>query len=247
MTEFYVYIHTRNDTNAVFYVGKGRGNRHVQRNDRNSWWQNIVNKHGRTATILDTFEAEADAFAMERYLIASYKALGLCLCNQTDGGDGQSGYLHTEETKIVISKKMRILKLGKLRPPGVIEKMAVANRTRVRSPEEIEKRSIAMRGNTNGKALKGRPKSEETKAKMKASWFRTPEARERTRLGSLGKTYSAERIAKIQATRAGYKPSEATKEKTRQTMLKTNAHKRAIRMGLPVDAVDGSLTLQALQ
>ena len=101
--------------------------------------------------------------------------------------------------------------MGTPMPVACLEMAAKANKTRVFSEQEKENRHKGMLGNTNGKAHKGRKLPEETKAKMKASWFRTPEARERTRLGSLGKKYSAERVAKAQAAKAGWTHSEESK------------------------------------
>lgn len=172
MSTYYVYVHTRNDTGEVFYVGKGKEYRHADADNRNTWWHRIANKHGFTSKIVERFEIEADAFSMERYLIASYKACGVTLTNQTDGGEGMSGYSHTEASKNAISDKMRIIKTGVPRPAGVIEKMAVANRTRIRSPEEVELRRNAMLGNTNGRHLAGIPKSEATKENMRLGWIK---------------------------------------------------------------------------
>ena len=43
---FYTYIHTKNTTGEVFYVGKGKQDRFICTHNRNKFWHNIVNKHG---------------------------------------------------------------------------------------------------------------------------------------------------------------------------------------------------------
>lgn len=57
------YIHTRNDTGAVFYVGKGKERRAHTHYGRSQHWKRIVAKHGRTVHIVAYFANEADAFA----------------------------------------------------------------------------------------------------------------------------------------------------------------------------------------
>ena len=177
MTGFYVYIHTRNDTDEVFYVGKGKEYRHIAIDNRNKHWNNVVAKHGFTAYILDSFEHESDAFAMERFLIASYKACGATLTNQTDGGEGMSGYSHTQESKHAISNTLKEQRKGRPMPDECLKKAAEANRTRVRSPEEVELRRTAMLGNTNGRYLAGVPKSEATKENMRRGWIKRKASR----------------------------------------------------------------------
>ena len=86
--QYYVYIHRRNDTGEVFYVGKGSGKRATTKDSHNKWWQHIVKKHGYTVEIIETYNNEQDAYNMETYLIQSYKALGVEIVNLTDGGGG---------------------------------------------------------------------------------------------------------------------------------------------------------------
>ena len=40
---YYVYVHRRNDTNEVFYVGKGKNRRAYSKTGRNQHWCNIAN------------------------------------------------------------------------------------------------------------------------------------------------------------------------------------------------------------
>ena len=43
---YYVYVWIRNDTNKVFYVGKGKKNRINDLSMRNKYFLNVVNKVG---------------------------------------------------------------------------------------------------------------------------------------------------------------------------------------------------------
>lgn len=99
---FYTYFHTRNDTGAVFYVGKGKGRRAYEY-DRNRHWNNITAKHGRTVCIAAHWPTEAEAFQHEKFLILCFKDMGLKLANRTDGGEGSSGYKHQPEALMKMS------------------------------------------------------------------------------------------------------------------------------------------------
>jgi hypothetical protein len=86
------------------------------------------------------------AWEWEKYFISHYgrKDLGTgILRNQSDGGEGNNGYRHTEETKRRVSESMK---------------------GRKQTPEWIKKRASKIRGENNG--MFGRQHSEETKAKM---------------------------------------------------------------------------------
>ena len=94
---FFVYLHRRASNGKVFYVGKGCRYRHKSLWNRSQHWQNIVNKHGYTIEIVQTGMQEWWAFELECELILKYRDHGLC--NRTDGGEGASGVVVSEETK----------------------------------------------------------------------------------------------------------------------------------------------------
>ena len=98
MKSFYTYFHTRNDTKAVFYVGKGRGSRAHDFN-RNTHWLRTVKKHGRTVHFAMTGLSESEAFEHEKFLILCFKDLNAPLTNMTDGGEGTSGYVQSLEVR----------------------------------------------------------------------------------------------------------------------------------------------------
>jgi hypothetical protein len=95
--DFFVYIHRRASNGKVFYVGKGTRYRHKSRSNRSQHWHNIVNKHGYTIEIFESGMQEWWAFELERDLILKHRDEGLC--NRTDGGEGASGCIVSEETK----------------------------------------------------------------------------------------------------------------------------------------------------
>lgn len=106
---FYVYVHRRLDTGEVFYVGKGKDKRAYDKRSRNRRWKFIVDKAGYGVEILSDSLTEQQAFDLEISTIKHYRGLGNNLCNVSDGGQGISGYVHTEEAKA----KMSTAKAGK--------------------------------------------------------------------------------------------------------------------------------------
>lgn len=103
MFRHYVYLHRRNDTGHVFYVGKGairprqrtqRFERAYSKDGRSPHWLNIVAKHGYTVEVVASCESDGDAQRLEIELIVKYGRADLgkgYLVNLTDGGDGHSG------------------------------------------------------------------------------------------------------------------------------------------------------------
>jgi hypothetical protein len=104
MNKFYTYAHYRNDTNELFYIGKGTEKRAWKRADRSELWSRITKKHGRTVQILAYWDTEQEAFDHEKLLISCFRDMGKNLINFTDGGDGISGYRHTDETRKKLSE-----------------------------------------------------------------------------------------------------------------------------------------------
>ena len=85
---FYVYEHIRNDTNAIFYVGKGKKERAYRVNNRNEYWKNIVNKTGYTVRFVAKGLDEELAYLVEEERIDQLKRLGIKLTNINAGGAG---------------------------------------------------------------------------------------------------------------------------------------------------------------
>jgi len=107
MQLYYVYQHIRLDENTIFYVGKGKNNRHLEKDNRNRYWHNVVNKSGFISEILYDNLDEELSLLIEIELIDKYKKLGITLTNITNGGEGISGLKHTVNSKIKMSEKAK--------------------------------------------------------------------------------------------------------------------------------------------
>ena len=82
----YIYAHYTKDTNELFYIGKGTGNRAWNIWKRNPYWKNKVQKHGLVVKILHDNLTEEEAFTKEKELITE---VGLeNLTNIQEGGNG---------------------------------------------------------------------------------------------------------------------------------------------------------------
>lgn len=111
MFRHYVYLHRRNDTGEVFYVGKGsirprrkspEYGRATARVGRNPRWIRTADKHGFTAEIFASCESDEEAQRLEREIIAQYGRADSGtgpLVNMTDGGDGHAGILVSDDLR----------------------------------------------------------------------------------------------------------------------------------------------------
>ena len=104
---YYTYAYLREDK-TPYYIGKGKGNRAYRRRKTDI----KPPKDKSRILILKQNLTEQEAFRHEVYMIAVFgrKDLGTgILHNRTDGGEGISGLVHTEETR----RKMSEARKGK--------------------------------------------------------------------------------------------------------------------------------------
>ena len=110
MKEYYTYAYLRKDK-TPYYIGKGKEDRAYFK------WKNEIKPPRDKSRIIFLKQnlTEEEAFKHEKYMIAVFgrKDLGTgILHNRTNGGEGISGYFHSENTK----EKMKELKCGKRNP-----------------------------------------------------------------------------------------------------------------------------------
>ena len=145
---FYTYVYLREDR-TPYYIGKGKGNRAYKRGRGGI----KPPKDKSRILILKNNLTEEEAFKHEIYMISVFgrKDLGTgILYNKTNGGDGCSGAIRTEETKQKIREKRALqeftdetrLKIskalkGKKRPQEVIDKIK-KGRTGIKHTEQTK-------------------------------------------------------------------------------------------------------------
>ena len=157
---FYVYVHIRLDNNTVFYIGKGTGNRayKIYRGE-GTHHDNICKACGCKVVIIKNNLTESQAFRLESKMIKYYVlTLGYGsdiegyddydhklphLANCTFGGEGTSGFHHSEESK---------------------RKMSEKRKGRKNSEETKQKMSESSKGEKNG--MWGKNHTEEAKQKI---------------------------------------------------------------------------------
>jgi hypothetical protein len=144
LQKFYTYAYLREDR-TPYYIGKGKERRIYSTNRRFK-----PPKDKSRIIFLKQNLTEEESFRHEVYMIAVFgrKDLGTgILHNRTDGGEGSSGVVKSNETKEKLSKARK----GKINKPH--------------SEETKRKISEALKGKNNPNYNK--PLSDETKRKMK--------------------------------------------------------------------------------
>ena len=165
-----VYEHIRNDTNEVFYVGIGEEEKRAfNKHHRSPYWKHIVNKVGYSVNIIYKDIDWEDACKIEKLLIEKYgrKDLGLGnLVNMTDGGEGGSGVVVSEETRGKLSegKKGNTNMLGKTQSKETRKKIGEANKGKTHSEETRKKIGEAKKGDKH--PMFGKTHSDETRQKL---------------------------------------------------------------------------------
>jgi len=218
-TDFYVYAHTRATDGSIFYIGKGMGKRAWNKHRRNSYWKNIVAKHGYEVTILLNNLNEEQAFILEKQTIATVGRENLC--NLTDGGEGPSGCIHTEESRRINSeskkglntyprseehkRKLSEVNMGKKLSLETRKKMSESRKGKKFGPRSEQTKINMSNAHKNSAKRYSSKHSEETKRKISEAHKGKKHSEERRRKNSeaqMGKKISPETTAKRLATRA---------------------------------------------
>lgn len=116
-----VYIHRRKDNNSIFYVGMGSINRVSDKTNRNSYWNNVVNKYGYNKEVVAKKLSIEDAYELETFLIQEIgrKDLGLGkLVNMTDGGDGCTNWSKSRTVKMIENNIKNMKKVSQYNKKG---------------------------------------------------------------------------------------------------------------------------------
>ena len=216
MNKFYVYAHYKTGEKDIpFYIGKGFGERAYKKSgkDRNKWWHNIVNKHGREVRLLAENLSENDAFWLETHLIGMFGRADLGngpLVNLTNGGEGNSGRiskLKGSKRPIEFVNKTAKSNTGKKRTLEQRKTMSDSRRGYRASEETKMKQSVSMKGKNT---KKGRKLADSTKVKIGNA--------------SRGNTYRRGWPSPMK----GKKHTEQAKEKNRKARLLWWERKRAM-------------------
>jgi hypothetical protein len=134
---FYTYLHRRASDNLPFYIGKGHGSRAWSAQNRNQHWKNTRAKHGVKVELLARWQTEAEAFEHEQFLIWCFKDMGFRLANQTAGGEGSSGRVVSDATKLKISNAVT----PRLRSPEA--RAAASQKATLRMADEAERSRVS--------------------------------------------------------------------------------------------------------
>jgi phosphopantothenoylcysteine synthetase/decarboxylase len=143
---YVVYEHWRPDTNACFYVGKGKMRRARSFEARNDRYGKIVAKLKRAGLqpevriVLIDLDSEG-ALKAEVERIRQRRAEGVDLANYTDGGDGAAGRRHSAATRAKIAAKAT----GRKMSPETIAKMAAARTGQKRTDDTRAKQSASAK------------------------------------------------------------------------------------------------------
>ena len=208
----FAYVHARPD-GTVFYVGKGDADR-VKRIKRkaNRHHGFIVGKYGEDNILVGVIPCSSEelAFDLEKGLIKCFKRSGVSLVNFSEGGEGQSGYRHTPESKL----KMSIAAKGRKRAPETVIKMSAATKLTYAINPQLREAAAARQ-----KAAMQDPERRRRVSAMMVNRFADPSMRLKQSEAMRGKVISDEhRYNMIKARRSRPPMSVETRSKISRSM-----------------------------
>ena len=223
---YYVYKHVRLDNNTCFYIGKGKGNR-KDLQKRNVVHDSICKKHGYKVVTIKKGLNEKEAFKLEADMINCYvskmgygiyikgymnkenKKNKKFLTNCTWGGEGTSGFHHSEETKQMMSESHKGRQFSEEHKQNLSESHKGKNKGKMvgeknpmwgknpyanKTPEEMEtiskKKSEAISGENHpmwGKKGKDNP----TYGEKNGMWGKPAHNRRKVICITTGKTFNS--------------------------------------------------------
>lgn len=136
---YFVYLHRRASDGLPFYVGKGTKYRERDKHNRSDWWKRVVEKHGYFIEILHQSLDEDTSKLLEVMEINNHRACGYPMVNRNNGGDGNHGWVPSDETKI----KIGIGNSGKSPSSETRAKMSAAHTGRKHTEDSKEKIRLA--------------------------------------------------------------------------------------------------------
>jgi hypothetical protein len=199
MNDYYVYAYLRED-GTPYYIGKGKNNRAYVNTGRPASTPKDKNR------IIKLFEnlTEEESFLKEIEKIKEYgrkdNGTGILL-NKTNGGEGMSGHIPSEETRQKRSKKLK----GRL----------ISVKQRLQISKTLKEKNLTGEKSPNW----GKKASEETRKKLSDShkgYVPSEEARRKNGLAHKGKFVSEETRKKQSLSLKGLKRSEEVKQRLRQ-------------------------------
>jgi hypothetical protein len=116
------------------------------RSGRSTRWTRTVAKHGFVPEVVAQWPTAESAFTHEKFLIACFRDMGIDLVNHTEGGEGATGYIQSEETKQKRNNKLR----GMKKPVETVQRMRVAQANKVISKDTRSKISATLLGRYAG-------------------------------------------------------------------------------------------------
>jgi hypothetical protein len=225
MQKYYTYAYLRIDR-TPYYIGKGSGNRAYKVHQKGIQ----LPKDKSRIIFLKRNLTEQEAFKHEVYMIAVFGRIDLgtgILHNRTNGGDGASGFIFTEESKLKMSEAQK----GKILSEQHKRKISESTKGVSKTEETKARMSEAQKGKLfseesklkMSEAQKGKKHTEETKRKksesLKLLW-ENEEFKEKMSKLARGRKHTEETKAKISKASSSRTHTNETRQKLKEAWEK---------------------------